>query len=471
MPTTPQDLAHAAPRLKKGSLSLGDIVSATLANIAPAMSFFFSYGVITNNAGIAAPITILLAMIALLFLANTVGEFTKVLPSTGSFATFVGKTFGGGMGVATTLFVTFGYIVAMGSVTDIIGGWTSIIFAKYLNVNVPWQLFTLLFTAFVLYLMVRGAKLSTRWAAVFFYIELVILVIVGIGILIGNAGYITLKPFNPANLQGGFSGIGVGFFAAVYMFIGWENSAMMAEEAKNPRVSVPKALMSSVLAMGVLYMFLGYATIVGFHNDLTALGKSSVPFIDAAGTVVGLLVFLAYLSGLTSTFGAYIGGSNAQARIMFNAGREGLLPRFVGKVSAGQTPWVALTMFVGVALLTVFAFGWNTPPTSFFGLLATLGGIPITVVYLLTNLALPFYMYRHHRERANFFRHILLPVLGIAVLLFALWELLQPGQPSPFNMFPWYSLIALVIALIWGFIVAWRDPKLAERVGSVIADH
>jgi hypothetical protein len=45
-------------RLRRDSLGLSQIIASTLANLAPAMSFFFGFGVIVGGAGVGAPLTI-----------------------------------------------------------------------------------------------------------------------------------------------------------------------------------------------------------------------------------------------------------------------------------------------------------------------------------------------------------------------------------------------------------------------------
>lgn len=149
-------------RLERGQLSLFDIATSTMANIAPAMSFFFSSALIASTAGVASPLTIIVAAIAIALLGNTLAEFSRSIPSTGSFITFIGKTFGPVMAVTTTIVISLGYIIAMASVITISGGWMQIILQKYLGFNVPWQLLTLLFVAIVFFLMVRGVSISTR---------------------------------------------------------------------------------------------------------------------------------------------------------------------------------------------------------------------------------------------------------------------------------------------------------------------
>ena len=102
-------------RLRKGQLGPLDIAAATMANIGPAMSFYFGFGYLAYTAGLASPLTIILAGVAILFLGNTLSEFCKVLPSTGGFISFIGKTFGGRTAVTTALMTGAGYIAAMAS--------------------------------------------------------------------------------------------------------------------------------------------------------------------------------------------------------------------------------------------------------------------------------------------------------------------------------------------------------------------
>src|SRR2546421_2142527 len=81
-------------RLASGVLSNVDIAASTMANIAPAMSFFFGFGLIAGTAGVASPLTILAAVVAIALLGNTLAQFSRWHPSTGSFVTYIGRAFG-----------------------------------------------------------------------------------------------------------------------------------------------------------------------------------------------------------------------------------------------------------------------------------------------------------------------------------------------------------------------------------------
>ena len=222
-------------RLRRNELSLRHIVTSTLANIAPAMSFFFGYSVIVQGAGIAAPLTILTAMVGILFLTNTMAEFSRLTPSTGSFVTFTGKAFGPSIGAAVSVFVLFGYIVAASTIVSVAGVWLGQTLSIFLGISIHWAILTVLVSFGVGWLVMRGVGLSTFWAGAFFFFEAGLLVLGAIIMLVTHRASLSFAPFEFSNLSGGLAGLGAGFPLAVYLFIGWENSASLAEETENPR--------------------------------------------------------------------------------------------------------------------------------------------------------------------------------------------------------------------------------------------
>src|SRR6478609_7134433 len=137
---------ESAERLHRGALGLVDISASTMANIGPAYSFYFGFAGIVLAAGIGAPLVLVAAIIAIALLGNTLSQFSRAHPSTGGFITFVGKTFGGTSAVTTALLCGAGYIIAIASVLAICGGYLSIVLQYYFNVDIPWVIFSVIFT-------------------------------------------------------------------------------------------------------------------------------------------------------------------------------------------------------------------------------------------------------------------------------------------------------------------------------------
>lgn len=481
-PAYTSDPPSSEQRLRGGSLGMVDIAAATMANIGPAMSFFFGFGFLATTAGVASPLTVIAAGIAVALLGNTLAQFSKAHPSAGSFITFVGKTFGPTSAVTTALLAGLGYIIAMASVIAVSGGFLETTLNHYFGWNVPWFIWTLLLTALAVALMIRGVAVSTKIAGFFFGVEMVVLVAVSAIVLIKHAGHLSLDPFRPSRITNGFSGLAAGFPLAVYLFIGWENSAALAEETDNPRRNVGRAVFLSVGTMSVGYVLFSYATLTGFGYNVDAIGSSAVPFIDVAQGTFAVLAFFAYLAGLTSTVGSLIAGVNSQARLVFNAGREGLLPSAIGQVHpTRRTPTKAIFTFVGISLLIIGGWGLGhiiggsgsgaMDPISFFAESSTMGTILVLLVYLASNIALPFYYRRYRQSEFRWLRHAVLPGLGAAAILVPLYYLVKPGQPNPYDWFPYLALGILAAALVYAAVLVRRDPTLGERVGSIVADH
>jgi amino acid transporter len=343
---------------------------------------------------------------------------------------------------------------------------------------------SIILTGAAVLMTVRGVGVSTKLAGFFFGFEMLVLIIVSIAALIKNGGHLSFTPFEPSHIKDGFKGLAAGFPLAVYFFIGWENSAALAEETGNPRRNVPRAVFLSAALMVVSYVLFSYATVSGFGYSVAKISNPDIiPFITLAQGILASFAFFAYLAGLTSTLGVLISAINSQARLIFNAGREGLLPSWIGRVHpVRKTPVNALFVFTGIAGLIILVWALlhllgghansgSMNPETFFVEASTLGTILVLIVYFLSNLALPFYYRRFLPDQFNVIKHAVLPVLGMIAIGVPVYYLVKPGQPAPYNWFPYLALGIVVVAIVYAWILNRRDPTLGERAGSIIADE
>jgi amino acid transporter len=466
VPFSESKAPESAERLHRGALGLVDISASTMANIGPAYSFYFGFAGIVIAAGLGSPLVVLVAAIAIALLGNTLSQFSRAIPSA----------------VTTALVAGAGYIIAISSVLVISGGFLSIMIAYYTGTNIPWIIFSAIFTAGAMFMMFRGVAVSTKLAGFFFAFELIVLLVVSIAVLIKNGGHhLSSVPFQPSKVLHGFSGLGLAFPLSVYLFIGWENSAALAEETTNPRRNVPRAVFLSIALMAVLYLLVAYATVTGFHYNATALTAPLIPFISVAHGVATWLTFIAYLAGLTSTLGVLIAAVNSQCRLIFNAGREGLLPRWIGYVHpVRRTPVNAIIAFVGIA--SVLTLGWalghwiggssgELSALNFFFESSSMGTILILFVYLASNVALPFFYRKFLPAEFSIIKHVVLPALGVVAIAIPIYYLFKPPIPQPYFWFPYVGLGIVAVSILYSILLVRRDPGLGDRVGSIIADE
>jgi amino acid transporter len=462
-----------------GGLGTADLTVSTVANIGPGIDFYFAFGVIAVTAGVAAPLTILAAGVAVVLLAFTVAEFTKSEPSAGSFITYVETGLGSRAGVATALLVATGYTVAIAGVFTMSGGMVSMTLAHYTSWHLPWEPLSLVLTIAAIWLTLHGVRLSTKAVGLAVLVQVGVMLVICAVVLIDQRARLSNVPFSWSHLAGGLGGLSAGFPLALYMFIGWENGPALAEEARDPRRTVPRALYISIAIGAALFVFFAYATVTGFHYDVSSIGRSSVPFLTLADRYLGWPAVVAWIAGIISVLATLIAGANSQARMLFDGGRSGLLPAWFGHVRPpGDTPRNALLGMAGMGL-TIIAIWWavhlvgidsgSTDPVGLYAECSTMGTIVILFVYFLTTVALPVFMWRRHRPSFSPLRHVVIPALGALTLIVPFIELCKPGQPAPYSEFPYIALALVVAAAVIAGITVRRHPSTGSSEGTTVA--
>jgi amino acid transporter len=342
-------VSQSGDHLKSGQLGTADVTASTVANIGPGIDFYYGFGVIAVTAGVAAPLTILAATVAVALLASAVAEFTRAEPSAGSFITYVETSLGARAGVVTALLVTVGYTVAITAVFTMSGGLVAMTLARYTSWHPWWGPFTVVLTAGAIWLTARGVKLSTIAVGAAVLVQVAIMVAVCLIVLVDQRAVLSAIPFSWAHLTGGLAGLSAGFPLALFMFIGWENGPALAEETRDPRRTIPRALYLSVAIAAALLVFFAYATITGFGYDVSSIGRSSVPFLTVADRYLGGAAVLAWIAGIVSVLATLVAGADSQSRLLYDGGRRGLLPAKLGQVRPRSGTPVNALLFMACA--------------------------------------------------------------------------------------------------------------------------
>jgi amino acid transporter len=467
-------------QLKAGQLGTADVTASTVANIGPGIDFYFAFGVIAVTAGVAAPLTILAGGLAVVLLAFIVAEFTRAEPSAGSFITYVETSLGARAGVVTALLVAAGYTVAIAGVFTMSGGMVAMTIAHYTSWHLPWEPLSLALTVGAIWLTARGVKLSTTAVGVAVLVQVAIMLMVCVVVLVDRRANLSAVPFSWSHLTGGLAGLSAGFPLALYMFIGWENGPALAEEARDPRRTIPRALYISIAIGAFLFVFFAYATITGFHYSVASIGRASVPFLTVADHYLGGAAILAWVAGIVSVLATLVSGANSQARMLFDGGRSGLLPAWFAHLRPKVDTPVNALLGMGGFGLGIIAIWWvlhaigadkgSTDPVGLYAECSTMGTIVILFVYLLTTLSLPIFIWRRHRKSFSSLRHVVIPVLGALTLIVPFVELFKPGQPAPYAEFPYLALAIGAAAIVIACLTVHRHPSTGSSEGKTFAE-
>jgi amino acid transporter len=366
------------------------------------------------------------------------------------------------------------YPVTVGAVVVFMGSWVSSLFGWG---NAGWLAVTLAGVALALPLLLRGVVISARASFVMFCSEALGLIILSIVVLARASGHASAPFHANGGSPGGFSGlVGLTFALAVSGFIGWENSGALAEESKNPKRYIPVTVFTSIAIITGLYLLSSWAAVAGFADwkgaitGVNFLGSpaEATPFLDLSRHFSPWFDWFIGLVGFTSSFGCFIAAANSQSRITFNGARAGLLPKAMAGVTRTKVPLASVLIYTGLlALLVVIPyFALHGNAVSIFSDEAGIGTVPILIVYLIANVALPMHVLATNRASFSWVRHVLVPLIGSAVLVYGVYEFVQPNQPAPANVFWAWILAIVVLAAVGTAMVYTRRPDALKRAST-----
>jgi amino acid transporter len=267
------------PQLRRNSLGLADLVFQGVTHIAPAGNMVFTFPIIALKAGPDMPVSLLLATIVCFFIGNTVAQFSRYMPSSGGYYSFASR----GLGSRIGFMATWSYLIY-----DLLGPASGIGFFGYLlsdmlrtgfGVKIPWWLFALALSGVIWILTHYGIQLSARITAILGGIELLIMLALAITFLVHpGPGSTYLAPLDPSLPPHRFGGIVAGMVFSVLALSGFEGPAPLAQESRRAGKFIGQAVILSLVATGVFYIFTSYASAIGWGTgDMASFAASPNP--------------------------------------------------------------------------------------------------------------------------------------------------------------------------------------------------
>jgi len=472
-------MGESTPRLRRNAVGLTGAVIMSAAIMGPAVSTFFNPQFSMPFSGQATPFVYLACTIALLIAASGIIEMAREFPSAGAFYTYVTRGIGPRAGFITGALMFVAYALLPPAEVGLIGSYLQTTFRAEFSTNIPWWIIGLVPAGLMVFLAFEGIRSSLRMSLILFSVE--VCIVLGLAlIIVGHGGKdgLTLHPLNPSSSPNGFNGLTTGFVFAALSFVGFEAAATLGDETKEPRRIVPRAVLLSVLAVGLLYVFCVWAEVIGLGGEkANSLDGSATPWNDLAATYASWMKWPVIIASVSSMFAVMINSSNGIVRILNTMGREGLLPKLFAFIDPKRlTPSYAIfftgLFAVGAALLVGAVSGGLGDPIGgsnvygYLGFLLTLGILP---VYVLTNLAAARYFLRAGRFKAV--RHGILPIGGAALMIALLIGQIVEQTTKPYTWFPWVIVAWVVLAAAGAFWLASARPRELEAAGALLADE
>ncbi|HJQ75078.1 MAG TPA: APC family permease, partial [Gaiellaceae bacterium] len=400
--------------LREHSIGLPQVLFQSITHMAPAAAVAYSIFISVPQSQQALPLSVGLALIACICAATAIGQLAKLFPSAGGMYTYAGKSLGPWAGfLVAWLFILFQPLVAPFLYLEF--GWAmSDVFSNSIgwHYSGQWWIWVVLMTVIVFLLTYRDIRLSTTAGVILGAFEIAIFAALALWMMFSNAGDLNLQPFNPTHAAGDWSGVFKGMVFAILAFIGFEASAPLGEEARNPRRTVPRAVVGSAIAIGIFYVLCSYAWVFGAGFDgFVKQATGADPWRNLGKVFWGtgwVVVFLAICNSIAANSNAAV---NAATRVFYALARNGLAPRSLGHVHKRfKTPTVAIVWMSAFALVLSLVVGWKWNPGVGFGIIATAAVPLVIVVYMLVCVGCMYWYSTKARASFNPLLHVVLPI-------------------------------------------------------------
>ena len=481
MSTESTPLSSEPSSLRRNAIGLPGVLFQSITTMAPASAVSFSLGAAVGFTGGALPLAVLIALIVCSFIALNIGSLAKYLPSAGGFFTYVSRGLGSQAGWMTGWLFSLAYLLVVPLQLLVLGPVMDGFVQQYFHLSFGangWAVWAMVFAIIIFALTYFGIKVSADTGVVLGAIEIAVFVLLSIWLIVTAGNGNTTATFNPASstetgpVLGSWQGILHGMIFAFLAFIGFESSAPLAEEAHNPRRTVPRAILLAAISIGVFYVFCSYAGVVGWgFNKIATYPTDPNPWGTMANRVWGVFAFVAILAILNSALANSNAGVNAVTRVLYSTGRTKTLPSQLAHVNRFRVPDVAIifTMIVGVVLTLWPGFVYG--PSTAFALLGTIITILILVVYMAACLAVPFFYVREHRQEFSVVRHVLLPAVPFIVLIFPILAQFIPAPSYPLNLAGPICAAWFVLGLIIVAFLSLGSPEALARTNKVYLEE
>jgi amino acid transporter len=463
----------AQTELKAGAIGLPGVLMQGVTAIAPAIAGMFTIPFIVSNAGVAAPLAYLGAFVIALMLGYVLAQFTKHMTSTGTYYTFVSNSLGERWGFLVAWTYLLFYPVVVAQVGSFMGSTLQSTLASEYSITFHWWYFMVFLIALVALTAWRGIELSTGLVVVLGVIETIIVLALAIsGFIDPGSGGINLQWLNPGNAPSGH-GLFLGVVFAIFAISGWDAAAPLGEESEDPKKTIPRGVMGSIIILGIFLVFVSWGQITGWGTNHTASFAASpeLPAFVLGHKFWGDAWVIVLIALFNSAIAVAIATTNSATRIIYGMARTGVLPKQLTTVHKRfRTPSTAIAVQTVINILLGIVLPVAVGVANVYNITGTWFTFALAPVYAAANVGLYLYYRRNFPAELHWFKHMVIPLIGTIALGVVVYESVNPLPPYPISLAPFIVLgwIAVGVALLVWMLASGREKMLAHAKDAVL---
>ncbi|KYD09826.1 APC family permease [Saccharococcus caldoxylosilyticus] len=418
----------------KRSLSFLDLLIYGLVFMVPIAPFGI-YGYVAEGSKGMVALAYLIGMIGMIFTALSYARMSEAFPIAGSVYSYAQRGINEHVGFIAGWVILLDYIfvpallylVSAAALADIVP-------------QIPIYVWLVLFIGINTVINILGIEITARANKIIVILELIVLAIFVVTGIIAvakgvNGAQFSFKPlYDPHHFSMGMVMGAVSI--AVLSFLGFDAISTLAEETKGGKKSIGKAIVFSLLTVGVLFIIQTWVAAL-IWPDYTTFKNADVAFYQIAEIAGGS--WLKWTTILATAFSWGIANAlvaqAAISRILYSMGRDRKLPKILSKVHPEfQTPYVSTIIVAVISLIVTTAFA------SQIDKLASLVNFGALTAFLFLHASVINYFLRKQGSK-DYLNHLLFPLIGLVIIGYV-WYSLDPLSKK-------LGLIWLAIGLVY----------------------
>ena len=429
----------------KRVLNTPALVFFGLAYMVP-LGIFTTYGQVTVLSEGHLPVAYIITLTAVLFTALSYCKMTSTLPLAGSAYSYVQKIFGGNTGflvgwaqLLDYLFLPIINYIAIG------------IFVHEALPSVPMELIIVSTIVIVSVMNMLIIVMQLIFITLFLYLSF------SSAFTLDKEALLAPLTVMSDQVSGLFAGAAVLCLA----FLGFDAISTMAEETKDAKRALPKAILYTVFIAGTLFIIISYAAHLSYPAWRDFLPNTDIASIQVMEKVGGALMASSFITAYV--IGVFASAMTSQAsivRIFYAMGREGVLPRSVfARLHARFNTPVLSILFVALASLMALVLSLS--------LVASMISFGALIAFTFVNLCVIKHFIIDRKEpltAAVILRCLVVPAIGVLLTLW-LWTSLD-AQALTVGLI-WLGIGVVYLGVITRFFTR-RPPSITEEETHLI---
>ncbi|MFV0981243.1 amino acid permease [Latilactobacillus sakei] len=331
-------------RLAK-TLTAKDLIALGVGAVIGTGIFILPGTIAALHSGPAITLSFMIAAVVCAVAAMCYAEFSSALPVAGSAYSYGNIIFGELIGWLLGWALFLEYMLSVAAVST---GWSAyfVSFIEGFGVHIPKaitgsfdpahgtyiNLFAVLIVTLISVLLMSGTRSSTRINNLMVMIKIgVVLLFLVVGIFYVKSS--NWQPFMPFGVSGVFKGASLVFFA----YLGFDCVSASAAEVKNPQKNLPIGIIGTLVICTLLYILVAFVLtgMVSYRELNVANPVAFALQVVHQNWFAGLLS----LGALAGMFTMMLTMTYSSSRLVYSIGRDGLLPKMLGKIETRhQTP-------------------------------------------------------------------------------------------------------------------------------------